>query len=334
MKSILIGLITFASVMLYLPDEDSTTTYAATPGTGITPLLTCPNVTADATGAVAATDINQTITKFGTTYPNANFSFLFDRQGNGSIASTDIKQTITQFGATCPTVDNQVALATRWGAGLSVPSSCSMNNPTPPLTLPPGNDAALEAIGYYRGSTDVPGQGVHYFKSDLWDEVFDPCRPEGLVYSNDRLVAQLYVINGDEPTITWDTWNPPLCPAPGCGTAISGVDVDDFCSPSPCSWAAAEGWHAHANLCTGFVGTVNAFAIPGQSPADCDSGTGTQPVCTEPVTVQPCYVWDQDVGWMGHLWNHFINQNKEPVEKNGRFSDCAPPASAYNTCAM
>jgi hypothetical protein len=390
MKSILFGLLAFASVMLYLPDGGSNTTHAATPGTGISPLLTCPNVTADATGAVAATDVNQTIVRFGAAYPNANFSFLFDRQGNGSVAATDINATITQFGATCPTADNQVARATRWAAGLPFSPAdpdCTTGNPPPPMTLPAYDDSSIEAIGYYRGSTPVPGQGIHFFKIELWDGTFHPCKPEGLVYSGqcsddqnndadalvndgcpalgtaesacsgaldndadfyindgcpasgpaenslERLVAQLYVLNGE--SIGWDGWNPqlPCNDPPPQNCALSGKNVDLFCSPG-CSWAAAEGWHGHAHLCTGSVGTVGAFALSGQSAGDCDIGTGTQPTCTVPISVQPCYFWNQRTGWMGHLWNHFINQNKEPVEKNGRFSDCAPPAVAYNICPM
>jgi hypothetical protein len=217
--------------------------------------------------------------------------------------------------------------------------ACYLNNPSPPLTVPAGNDAAIEAIGYYRGSQDVPGQGIHYFKSEFWDDVFDPCRPEGLVYSGNRLVAQLYVISGGPETyppatagIGWNGWDPGTS-----GNFINGVNIDGAgfsCTTPPCSWAAAEGWHAHANLCTTDIGTTSAFTIPGQTEANCDAGSNPDPECTTPVTAQPCWAWDHQVGWMGHLWNHFINQNKEPVEKNGRFSDCAPPAPAYNQCAM
>jgi hypothetical protein len=336
MKTILLGLIVFAATMMYLPDGDSSTTYASNPGTTDAPLINCSDVTAD--GAVAGTDFFGLLGRFGTTSPNLNFSYLYDLNADDAVSGTDFFSVLGDFGQSCPAVDTEVALATLWGIGAN-PAGCPAGpaNPAPPLVQ---NDTNIEAIGYYRGSTDVPGQGVHYFKPELWDGTFDPCRPEGLVYSGGRLVAQLYVINGDN--VGWSSFNPPLCPpypnppTGACGAALAGIDVDDVCTPSPCSWDSDEGWHAHANLCTGFVGDAGAYAVPAQSQSHCDLGTGSQPVCTEPVTMQPCYMWNQRVGWMGHLWNHDLNENLVPDVggNNGRFSDCAPPAKNATSCPM
>jgi hypothetical protein len=299
---------------------------ANSPGSVDVPLLTCSDVSAD--GPVSSLDFFALLGKFGTTraLSGVNFAYLYDLDATDSITGIDIFAVLGDFGQTCPTVDTQVALATRWGIGASVPPECSAGNPSPPLME---SEVAIEAIGYYRGSSDVPGQGVHYTKSELFDNVFDPCRPEGLVYSGGRLVAQLYVINGDAAGIGWNGWDPG-----SGGGALSGIDVDSFCSPSPCSWATDEGWHAHANLCTTSIGTTGAFAFPGQSESSCDTGSNPQPECTVPVTVTPCWSWNNRVGWMGHLWNHDLNENLEPSENNGRFSDCAPPAPKYNQCPM
>jgi hypothetical protein len=335
LKQILVGLLTLAALTVYVPSTDGgDVATAANPGTVDAPLISCSDVNAD--GSVAGTDFFALLGKFGTTFPALNFSYLYDLNADDAVAGPDFFLILGDFGQACPAVDTEVALATLWGIG-GAPANCPGGPPpAPPLVE---NEAAIEAIGYYRSSTDVPGQGVHYTKAELFDAVFDPCRPEGLVYSGGRLVAQLYVLFGgdtEDPGIGWNGWTPPVCPASGCGTAINDVDIDTFCTSSPCSWSTDEGWHAHANLCTGFVGTTSAFAIPGQTEAQCDTGTGSQPRCTEPVTAQPCWDWNYRVGWMGHLWNHDLNENMVPDlgGNNGRFSDCAPPAKNATSCPM
>jgi hypothetical protein len=330
MKTILLALVALAALTLYVSDRDGDVADAANPGTVDAPLISCANVTGDNAGAVSGLDFFAVLGKFGTTFPNAGFSYLYDLNADNSVAGSDFFAVLGDFGVTCPAVDNQVALATLWGIG-GAPANCPGGAPpAPPLTLPPGNDAAIEAIGYYRGSFDVPGQGIHYVKPEHWDGTFDPCRPEGLVYDDGRLVAQLYVINGDAPGIGWNGWNPGTG-----GGAITGVEVDSFCTPSPCSWAGAETWHAHANLCSSDIGTASASAIPGQSLATCDAGNGSDPSCTIPITAQPCWLWSHRNGWMGHLWNHDLNENLIPDVggNNGRFADCAPP-SKHNNCPM
>jgi len=93
---------------------------------------------------------------------------------------------------------------------------------------------------------------------------------------------------------------------PDCVRASDGPQ----CSPA-CSWAGTyDGWHLHYYLCTYSIGTSGATALPGTATAQaCATAGGGDPPCTVPVTTQPCYRWGQNVGWMGHLWNHLPNLN-------------------------
>jgi hypothetical protein len=246
----------------------------------------------------------------------------------------DIFGVANEFGATCPAVDLQVAKATLWGIA----------------NLPKLDDAAgvtaLQGMGYYRGSSDVPGQGIHYTKLQNWDGTFDPQAPEGVVYNNGKLAAQLYVIDG--ASVGWGTHEapayPPNWPPP---TTPHDVDLEEpadgapdgpACSPA-CSWAGGEGWHLHYFLCTVHIGHVSAAAIPAQlvypgldvrTQSSCAS-FANEPECTVPVTTTPCYRFGQTVGWMGHLWNHELNPNQiaDVGGNNGRFADCVPDGSGW-----
>jgi hypothetical protein len=255
---------------------------------------------------------------------------------NGVQRVTDINKVIASFGAgpgpDCPQADVQVAKATQ-----------AIYNDADVALLLACNEAEYASRGYLRASTNVPGQGIHYFNAAYWDGTFNPLQPEGLVckatnesdpYSTPAgLAALLYVVNGDYAGIGWNGWTA------GSGP-ISGVDIDTFCSPSPCSWDAAEGWHAHANLCTYHIGTQSAVALPGVgSQASCDgyqSGTPCPAPGTSPAGCPGTHTWNDQVGWMGHLWNIVPNENVIPdidSQNNGRYADCRPPFK-HNSCPM
>ena len=314
MMRILIGLMAATLVALSVTNgEPGSTVQASNPGTVPAPLLSCPDFSAD--GQVdLLNDVFAIAFLFDSTAGDGDYHVLYDAGlADGHIdLVNDIFEVALRFGEFCPAVDVEVAKATLWGIE------------TLPATE---NPAALAAIGYYRGSTDVPGQGGHYVRLQNWDGVFDPEAPEGLVYNDGKLVAQLYVVAGD--IVGWGT--PPPSPS---SPSVHNVNIDSFCTPQPpntthCSWSADEGWHDHHNLCTVHIGTPGAIAIPGFSSSSCAGFSGGEPLCTVPVTVTPCYRWDDLVGWMGHLWNHQLNPNwvdedGDTVPDNGRFADCFP----------
>ena len=290
-----------------LPGATVNATHPTTPR----PLITCADVSGD--GAVSVGDIGAVVGKFGSASPDysadADYHPLYDlvtSAGGGSISVGDIGSVVTDFGLTCSVVspvDSQIAQATLW---------VTMTHPG----LLTENVTLLSSMGYLRYSFDVPGQGVHYVNLANWDGEFSPTEPEGLVYSNGKLVAQLYVVEGDttEGGVGWGPEPPP----------VEMVDIDDFCTPVPlaaaCSFAGGgDGWHLHLSLCTYNIGTVFATNTFTGSDAACEalnSGSGHG----------GSYDWDDRIGWMGHLWSHKLNANSNPLEAggNGRFADCFP----------
>lgn len=319
MTRVLVGLAAALLVALsFGAERNGNGAEASHPGVTPAPLLSCPDV--DGSGDVTLfEDVFPIASLFGKGPGDPGYHVMYDVVApvNAPINIDDIMSAALRFGEACPAVDTEVARATLWGLF------------NLPLTEDP---AALAAISYYRGSTDVPGQGVHYTKLQNWDGVFDPMAPEGLVYNNGKLVAQLYVVSGD--VVGWGS--PPPNPS---GPSIHDVDIDAFCAPQPpntdrCSWSTNEGWHDHHNLCTVHIGSPGAFAIPGFSSSSCFNFSGGEPLCTVPVTVTPCYRWDDLVGWMGHLWNHQLNPNwidedGDAVPDNGRFADCSPDLEGW-----
>jgi hypothetical protein len=261
----------------------------------------------------------------------------------------DILAVVGAYFDTCPVVDTQVALATRWALDTDGNPS-NGNQPVPQIE----NAGALAALGYIGiSAADVPGQGVHYAKTSLWDGTFNPAAPEGLVYNDGRLAAQLYVMNG--AFVGWFTEDP----GPNAGPCADGIDngsdgfadgADSDCAMVPpvgppitdinidpfaycgagigCSWATEEGWHLHYRFCILHIGTSSAHFQPlptGQGQAECDflqantPGGGTNS-------------YFDRLGWMGHLWNWFPNANMENDVNstlNGRFADCFPDSQGW-----
>jgi hypothetical protein len=325
-----------------LADSELETTRAANPGTAAAPLLNCPDI--DGIAPVGLfTDIFPVADLYGADSNDTGlgepdgYHPLYDaKDANGTIdLFEDIFYVAESFGDTCPLVDLQVAKATAWGIA----------------NLPKVDDvagrAALQALGYYQGSSDVPGQGIHYVNVEIWDGTFDPQAPEGVVYNNGKLAAQLYVVDGGgvggAGGVGWGTYEATAC----CPGAEHDIDLEvaadgPQCSPA-CSWAGGEGWHVHHYLCTANIGTTSAIAIPAalapslaDTKAHCQSFSGGDPECTVPITVTNCFRWAKNVGWMGHLWNHELNPNQiaDTGGNNGRFSDCVPDGSMWKafTC--
>jgi hypothetical protein len=320
MKRVLFGLLGVLAFVIFTPGQYHTEpTMAASPGSGAKRLLNCPDV--DGSGSVRSSDITAVVSQFGNDATLPTYKFMYDLDANGVLRSADIVIVVQAYGPACPLGDRQVAQAT-----LAI-----YNHPNAAAIMA-CDDATLATLGYLRGSTNVPGQGVHYFKASLWDGTFDVANPEGLVCDTYngyyRLAAELYVINGDN--IGWGSFNPN-------GGPTSGVDIDVSpftCASPPCSWDGPEGWHAHAYLCTAHIGTPSAWVLPGYTNAqDCEDDHNSTP-CSG-AGCPGTWAWDDKVGWMGHLWNFRPNENLLPDggTTNGRYADCRPPFK-HNTCPM
>ena len=326
MKRILIGMLAAVTLLAFGVSSGPGTgdVQASSPGSTVVPLLSCPTVSGGGQVDLFG-DIFGVAFQFGTDDDDVGpgepdgYHVLYDvGLADGTIdLFNDIFGVALRFGEICPAVDAQVAKATLWG----------INN-VPVVE----NAAALVAIGYYRGSTDVPGQGVHYVKIENWDGNFDPEAPEGLVYNNGKLAAQLYVTDGT--VVGWGTHAATSYPPPPVphGVDLEGAADGPQCSPA-CSWDGTyDGWHMHYYLCTFDIGTVGAVAVPNVSTqGSCASFGGGDPLCTIPITTTPCYRWGQNVGWMGHLWNHELNPNQiaDIGGNNGRFADCVPDTDGW-----
>ena len=313
---------------------------AASPGATVSTLLSCPNVDASADNGVRVSDILAVVNAYHKDWPATNYTYLYDLAGpynpqtgtGGAERVDDILVVVAKYHMTCPLVDTQVAAATRWGLDMDLDAGNGMQ-PVPQLE----SEAAIEAIGYYQGSSDVPGQGTHYIKIENWDGTFNPAAPEGLVYQNGRFAAQLYVVDGN--AVGWGTHEAFSPPGP---TTPHGVDLEGDadgpqCSPA-CSWDGAnDGWHLHYYLCTINNGTSSALAISAAivpsvgTESGCQSYSGGNPLCTSPITAQPCYRWAPNTGWMGHLWNWLPNANQitDVGGTNGRFADCFPDTQGW-----
>jgi len=325
MKRITVFLLALAALFLTTALPAGRSVEGANPGTinqGIQAV--CSDV--DGSGAGGAADIGKTVLKFGTVSGGVNYRLLYDSRANGPVGSQDLADVAADFGktnaaGTCPLVDTQVAQAT---LAIMDPTYSSMalcggpcGGDTAFLTE---NPTFLATKGYYRASTDVPGQGVHYLNFTYFDDdLFNPARPEGLVYDDGELYAQLYYVDGY--AVNWGS-EPP---------GIENVQIDAFCTPMPpntaCSWAGGnDGWHLHIDICVTNIGTTSAVAAPGVPDDSCPDET--DPGCT---VVPDCVRWSARLGWMGHFWNHQPNPNPNSLDvtSNGRFSDCYPDGGVW-----
>jgi hypothetical protein len=348
-----------AAVFLFVGNAGpSQRAHAASPGGSPTPLLSCPNVDGSADNKVLVGDILAVVGAYFQDWPTTNYTYLYDTTSpyntqtglGGQERVDDILAVVTKYFTVCPLVDTQVAKATRWA--LDTDPVTPGNQPVPQTE----NAAALSALGYVGISTvDVPGQGVHYSKGSLWDGNFDPAAPEGLVYNDGRLAAQLYVVNGS--SVGWLTEDPgpnagpcgdgfdnggdtlidgadPDCVlGPPVGTPPDDVNIDPFsyCGAGvACSWAMDEGWHLHYRLCIVHIGTPYAHFVPlpsGQGQTNCDAIQNAPPNAGAGFDA-----YFERMGWMGHLWNWQPNANRvDDVNgtQNGRFADCFPDVQGW-----
>lgn len=180
-KASLVGALALAALVVLLAGQSSRPDVAdaATPGTTVPPLLSCPNVDGSPNNGVRVGDILAVVTAYFKDWPSTDYAYLFDlvepynpeTNTGGLQRVSDILAVVSRYFEDCPAVDTEVAQATLW-ARANVPIV--------------ENDAALAAIGYVKGSTNVPGQGEHYVKLANWDGTFDPAAPEGLVYDSHR----------------------------------------------------------------------------------------------------------------------------------------------------
>ncbi len=331
-------------------------TESASPGSTVGPLLSCPNVDASADDRVQSGDILAVVGAFYKDWPDIDYHYLYDLQapynddtGAGGLQRVaDILAVVDRYYEVCPHVDTEVAAATRWAI----------------QNIPMTEDAtALAEAGYVLSSTDVPGQGKHYVNFANWDGTFDPAAPEGLVYDDGRLSAQLYDIDGS--SVGWvedyvspqnqggpcwdgvdnggdgsmDIADPDCGSGDPAGSPLDDVNIDPLCNRPACSWTGDEGWHLHYRLCTIHIGTPSAAALPmapGSTATDCQNlQTSTAGnACGQDVPF--CWRFNRRVGWMGHLWNHLPNANAISDVNgtmSGRFADCYPDGGfwkAYN----
>jgi hypothetical protein len=332
----------------------------------LAPLLTCPNVDGSDNNKVTVADILSVVKKFPKEYGQTGYGPLWDLvspynstspTGTGKITVADIIAVIGQYNVTCPVVDTEVAKATRAigdplfmdilcddAGALKYQAAVNCGGDEQFLTE---NASFLSSRGYFSTGIDVPGQGLHYVNLGLFDGVFNPVRPEGLVYNNGALMAQLYYGEGD--VIGWGTDR---------DNNKGAVNTDAFpCTPDPaapptigCGWDGAnDGWHWHKNLCTTGIGTNPSITIMPSQQACSDWGAIRGITCTFPPTPNFTCNWQPTVGWMGHLWNWLPNANYtnavDPgpnglqectaqycaaTESNGRFADCFPDAQNWN----
>lgn len=318
--------ISAAIALALLPAGVSQASHPASPK----PLLNCADVNGD--GPVTIQDISKVVSKFGTNDPtwtaNGTYHPLYDLNpaGGGAITVGDITLVVSDFGLSCAALspgDTQIAQAT-----LAV-----LNRPDPPggaacpgsalLTM---NTTCLAEHGYVGALIDVPGQGIHFIKGILWDGIFDPTQPEGLVYNDNRLVAQLYFVN--RGIVGGGCW-------PGGGDCSGNpppdqVDVDNLSPPcvpqSPgtaCSWAGTgDGWHTHTNLCQVQQGTPFVHFAPAEDAAECEAIHNQGKSQGQGGT----WTFFAQLGWMSHFWNHQLNKNVNAADVggNGRYADCLP----------
>jgi hypothetical protein len=338
---LLIGLLLIIAGALLARQE---TVHSASPGATVVPLLSCPNVDGSSDDKVVIADILAVVQAYFKDHPSVEYVFMYDLNNplnpetntGGQLRVDDILAVLSRYFDVCPKVDTEVAQATRW---------IITDHPE----LRTENVGALSALGYVGIATvDVPGQGVHYAKFSTWDGTFNPAVPEGLVYDEGRLAAQLYVVNGasvgwvpEDPGLEQgpcgdgidnggdtvaDAADPDCVVPPATGAPPDDIDIDTiaFCGTGvSCSWSTEEGWHLHYRFCILHIGTSFArfHVMPdGSTHADCkainaaEGGAGTA-------------VYLERIGWMGHLWNWKPNANRiDDVDGtlNGRFADCFP----------
>src|SRR3990170_6384384 len=119
MKGFVLALLALVAFVLLLgADRPTERVGAATPGTTIKPLLSCPDV--DGSGGIRISDVTKVVGQYGNDSPGPNYRFIYDVYGpngtaDGVLRVSDISKVVAQYGndnppaGTCPLVDTQVA---------------------------------------------------------------------------------------------------------------------------------------------------------------------------------------------------------------------------------
>lgn len=125
-------------------------------------------------------------------------------------------------------------------------------------------EAAANAGGYINTTSDVPFMGKHFLNFDyVRDGVFDPAKPEGLLFSK---------IDGGEPKLV-GVW---FLLVPGIGDVTKDVEPAGFASD-------LDLWHAHIGLCL----VALEGASEGETKESCEAKGGR---------------FTADLRWMMHVW--------------------------------
>ncbi len=125
-------------------------------------------------------------------------------------------------------------------------------------------EAAANAAGYVNTTSDVPFMGKHFLNFDyVRDGVFDPAKPEGLLFSK---------IDGGEPKLV-GVW---FLLVPGVGDVTKDVEPEGFASD-------LDLWHAHIGLCL----VALEGASEGETKESCEAKGGR---------------FTADLRWMMHVW--------------------------------
>ncbi|MEX2245174.1 MAG: hypothetical protein WEC75_00645 [Dehalococcoidia bacterium] len=123
---------------------------------------------------------------------------------------------------------------------------------------------AAQAAGFFNTTSDVPYMGQHFINNkNLTDGVFDPSKPEGLLYSK--------VDGGPEKLV--GVW---FLLIPGIGPTTRADQPEGFVGD-------LDLWHAHLGLC--LVGTSGASE--GETAESCAAKSGR---------------FTKDLRWMMHVW--------------------------------
>lgn len=130
-----------------------------------------------------------------------------------------------------------------------------------------GDVNAALADGYYNTTHDVPFMGAHFINGQyLSDGLFEPSKPEGLLYSK--------LGSPDGPWQLVGVW---FLQLPGSGGATMDKEPDGFAGN-------LDYWHGHQGLCT--------------------AGSGLQ--IRENATAEECAAeggsYIADLRWMAHVW--------------------------------
>lgn len=123
---------------------------------------------------------------------------------------------------------------------------------------------SANAAGYFNTTSDVPFMGQHFINREyLLDGIFDPAKPEGLLFSK--------VDDGPEKLV--GVW---FLQVPGIGDVTKDVEPAGFAGD-------LDMWHAHIGLC--LVGTSGASE--GETKEACEAKGGN---------------FTADLRWMMHVW--------------------------------